>query len=394
MMSKLHRPQGASVSREPARNPYWPSAATRNASRRALVVLTLFSCVAAAQAQQSRSLPPRVSDLIEASRAQAGAPGISVAVVIGDRVAWEGASGFADVENQVAARADSVYRIASISKPIAATAVMQLVERGMVSLDDPVRKYLPFFPDKGGMPLTIRHLMTHTSGIRHYKPGEMENMTRYDSIEAAAKIFEDDPLLFTPGTKYSYSTYAYNLLAAVVEGVSGLTYEAYLNEHVFGPAGMKSTRLERAEDIVPHRVRQYVKRGNGVENAHYADLSVKWAGGGILSTAGDLARFHIALDEERLLKPESLRQMYAPAQLADGTRTNYGLGWMITTDATGRTWVAHSGGATGGSTMLLRNPDAKVAVVVLCNVQDAGNLRKLAMDIAELALAGATPKGF
>jgi serine beta-lactamase-like protein LACTB len=347
----------------------------------------IFFLAATSIGGQADSRLAGVRPLVEAARAQAGAPGMSVAVVVGDRLAWEGAAGQADVENAVPATADSVYRIASISKPIAATAIMQLVERGAVSLDDPVRKYLPFFPDKGGLALTIRHLLTHTSGIRHYKPGEMENMVRYDSIEAAAKIFEDDPLLFTPGTKYSYSTYAYNLLAGVVERVSGLTYEAYLQEHVFDPAGMKATRLERAEQIVPHRARQYVRSGTEVENAHYADLSVKWAGGGILSTAGDLARFHIALDEGRLLKRETLRQMYTPAQLADGSRTTYGLGWMITTDANGRTWIAHSGGATGGSTFLLRNPEAKVAVVVLCNVQNAGNLRTLAQEIAEIAIA-------
>lgn len=358
---------------------------SRFARRRALVLVAVLSCVAPVGAQ-TRSLPPRVAELVDAARAQAGAPAMSVAVVTGDALAWEGASGLTDVENQVAARPDSVYRIASISKPIAATAVMQLVERGRVSLDDPIRTYVPFFPDKGGLTLTVRHVMTHTSGIRHYKSGEMESMTRFGSIEDAAAVFENDPLLFTPGTKYSYSTYAYNLLAAVVESASGLSYESYLKEHIFGPAGMTKTRLERAEEIVPNRAHQYVKGGGAVHNAHYADLSVKWAGGGIISTAGDLARFHIALDEGKLLKPETLRQMYTPAKLADGSSTEYGLGWMISTDSAGRTWIAHSGGATGGTTYLLRNPSSKVAVAILCNLESAPGLRKLAMDIAEIAL--------
>ena len=362
-----------------------------NRTRTAMGVVAIAFSIATSWAVAQPASLTAVPKLIEDARKQAGAPGLSVAVVVNDRIAWEGAAGQADVENAVSARADSVYRIASISKPIAATAIMQLVERGRVALDEPVRPYLPHFPDKGGLTLTIRHLLTHTSGIRHYKEGEMESMARYDSNEAAAKIFEADPLLFTPGTKYSYSTYAYNLLAGVIERASGLTYEAYVKEHVWGPAGMAATVLERAEEIVPHRVRQYVKSGGSVQNAHYADLSVKWAGGGVLSTAGDLARFHIALDEGKLLKPETLRQMYTPAQLTDGTKTNYGLGWMVSTDQKGRTWIAHSGGATGGSTYLLRNPEAKVAVVVLCNVQNAGNLRQLAMDIAEIALASRAP---
>ena len=360
----------------------------RAAALAAIVVLLLGAPHAQAPAPANLAAVPQ---LMEAALKQSGAPGMSVAIVAGDRLVWEGASGLADVENGVAARADSVYRIASISKPIAATAVMQLVERGRVSLDDPIRKYVPFFPDKGGLPLTVRHVMTHTSGIRHYKPGEMENMTRYATVADAARIFEDDPLLFTPGTKYSYSTYAYNLLAGVIETASGLSFEAYLKEHVLEPAGMTATRLERAEEIVAHRSRQYVKAGSGVQNAHYADLSVKWAGGGVISTATDLARFHIALDEGRLLKAESLKQMYTPAQLADGTKSSYGLGWMISTDAQGRTWVVHSGGATGGTTLLLRNPGAKLAVAVLCNLEGAGNLRKLTLDIAELLLAGGKP---
>lgn len=364
----------------------------RSQALRAVHAASLIAlCVEVPWAARSGPSLDALPQLVEAARQEAGAPGISVVVVLDDGIAWEGAAGQADVENSVSARADSVYRIASISKPIAATAVMQLAERGRVSLDDPVRKHQPFFPDKGGMPLTIRHLLSHTSGIRHYRPGEMENVARYDSVEAATHIFKDDPLLFTPGTEYSYSTYAYNLLAGVVERASGLSYEAYLNERIFGPAGMTSTRLERAEQIVPHRVRQYVKANGRLENAPYADLSVKWAGGGVLSTAGDLARFHMALDEGRLLRPDTLRQMYTPAQLADGRTTTYGLGWMVSTDDSGRTWIAHSGGATGGTTYLLRNPEAKFAVVVLCNLQNAGNLRKLAMDIAGLVLPAGKP---
>jgi CubicO group peptidase (beta-lactamase class C family) len=357
-----------------------------SAARLQAVALVLGLGAALCQAQ-SRTLPDQFAHLVDAARQEAGAPGISVAVVADDRVAWEGGSGLADVENQVPARADSVYRIASISKPIAATAIMQLVERGRLSLDDPIRKHVSFFPDKGGLPLTVRHVMTHTSGIRHYKPGEMANMTRYGSIADAATIFENDPLLSTPGSKYSYSTYAYNLLAAVVESASGLTYEAYLQEHVWGPAGMTATRLERAEEIVPRRAHQYVRAGGEIQNAPYADLSVKWAGGGVISTAGDLARFHIALDQGKLLKPESMQQMYTPATLGDGSKSTYGLGWVISTDAKGRTWIAHSGGATGGTTYLLRNPASKLAVAILCNLENARGLPRLATDIAELVLA-------
>jgi CubicO group peptidase (beta-lactamase class C family) len=317
---------------------------------------------------------------------QSGAPGMSVAVVVNDRLAWSSGFGLADVENDVPARANTVFRIASISKPIAATAVMQLVERGRVALDDPIQKYVPAFPAKGEQTVTVRHLMTHTSGIRHYRDGEMESRDSYSTVADALRIFKDDPLLFVPGTKYSYSTYAYNLLAGVVETASGLAFEEYLERHVWGPAGMNATYFDRVDALVPKRAEQYVRAGSSWRNAPYADLSNKWAGGGILSTAEDLARFHIALDEGKLLKPATLEEMYTPYRLADGTDSAYALGWNVSTDDRGRRWIAHSGGATGGTTYLLRDPARKVAVAILCNLQSAPGLRALAIQLADEAL--------
>ncbi len=344
----------------------------------AAVAAAILTAHIAAQA------PADIGRVIDEARQHMGAPGLSVAAVAGDKLAWTAGFGLADVENQVPATADTVYRIASISKTFAATAVMQLVEKGLVSIDDPIQKWVPEFPKKGDTTITLKEILTHTSGIRHYKLGEMANPVSYDSIAKAIEIFKDDPLLFTPGTKYSYSTYAFNMLAGVVEKASGLTYEAYLREHIWTPAGMTATRLEHPPEIVPHRARQYEKAGPAgrVLNAPYADLSVKWAGGGIISTAGDLARYHIALDEGKLLKPETLARMYTANVLPDGTKTEYGLGWMVFADSQGRGWVAHAGGATGGTTYLLRSPDRKTAVVILCNVESAGNLRDLALEIA------------
>jgi CubicO group peptidase (beta-lactamase class C family) len=326
------------------------------------------------------------ADLVEQARKDWSAPGMSVAVVVDGRLSWSRGFGLADVENEVRAAPDTVYRIASISKPLAATAVMQLVERGRISLDDPLTKHVPSFPDRG-LGITLRHLLTHTSGIRHYQDGEMDYKGHFETIEAALAVFRDDPLLFSPGTKYSYSSYAYNLLGAVVESASGLTFEAYMRENVWGPAGMTATRLEHQGEIVPKRSRQYVRSANGVRNAPFADLSVKWAGGGMISTVEDLARFAIALDQGLLLKPETLASMYEPMTLADGTRTEYGLGWETKVDEKGRRWVAHGGGATGGSTYLLRLPEERFAVAIFANVQDAGDRRALAMKIAELVLS-------
>ncbi len=362
-------------------------------SRLVPVLLALLLAAGSAGAQNGATAARFAgADRIAAeARTALGSPGLSVAVVVDDTLAWSAGYGLADVENDVPARGDSVYRIASISKTMAATAVMQLVERGQVALDDPIQKYVPAFPRKGEQTITVRHVLTHTSGIRHYKAGEMEHREPYDSIDGAIAIFKDDPLLFTPGGKYSYSSYAFNLLAGLVERASGVSYEAYLSEHIWKPAGMTHTYLEHPQEVVTHRVRQYVKAGgNGrVHNAPYADLSIKWAGGGVISTVEDLARYHIALDQGKLLKPETMERMYTPTRLNDGSQSDYGLGWMISRDAQGHRWVAHSGGATGGSTYLLRDPARKLAVVIFSNVQEAGNLREVAMRIADAALGAA-----
>ena len=351
-------------------------------------LLFITALVAAPTFAEAPDTYGEVADLVEAARNEWRAPGMSVAVVVDGGIAWARGFGLADVENEVEARPDTVYRIASVSKPLSATAIMQLMEKGKLSIDDPVTKHVASFPDRG-LGITLRHLLTHTSGIRHYKAGEMDLKDHFDSVEAGLEIFKDDPLLFTPGMKYSYSSYAYNLLGAVVESASGLTFEAYMKEKVWGPAGMTATRLEQQGEIVPHRSRQYVVAGGGgrVANAPFADLSVKWAGGGIISTVEDLARFAIALDQGVLLKPTTLPTMYEPMTLTDGTRTDYGLGWDSRVDEKGRRWIAHGGGATGGSTYILRLPEKRFAVTIAANVQDAGDRRALGMKIAELVLA-------
>ncbi|MGE3275980.1 MAG: serine hydrolase domain-containing protein [Vicinamibacterales bacterium] len=328
-----------------------------------------------------------VRALVQQALEATGAPGISVAIGGDGAVQWAEGFGLADVEQQVAVTPDTVFRIASISKPITATAVMQLVERGRVALDDPIQKYVPSFPSKGEQRITIRHLLTHTSGIRHYQGNEFNQREPFASVDAAIAVFRDDPLLFAPGSRYSYSTYGYNLLAGVVERASGLTFEAYLRDRVWGPAGMTHTVLEHPQDIVMGRARQYL-RGPGparVLNAPYADLSIKWAGGGIISTASDLVRFELALERGVLVRPATLEAMRTSARLTDGSLTGYGLGWMVRTAPPGQRTYAHSGGATGGTTYLLADEASGHTVAILTNVQDAPGLGDLARAIAAAA---------
>jgi serine beta-lactamase-like protein LACTB len=294
---------------------------------------------------------------------------------------WSAGFGAADVENDAPAKGETVYRIASISKTFGATAVLQLVESGKASLDDRIEKYVPSFHQ----PVTLRQIMTHTSGIRHYGPGETTSAVRYNSLADAIAVFRDDQLLFPPGSKVLYSSYAYNLLAGVIETASGMELERYLTDRIFRPAGLQSTQLEYAERILRHRARAYVRTGQELNNAPYVDNSIKWIGGGLLSSAEDLIRFNIALNTGKLVAPSSLALMNTPGRLNDGTPIEYSLGWELDTDAKGNRYVDKYGSGTGVSTYLLRIPERRFAVAVLVNVSH-GNIRQFARRIADAIL--------
>ena len=358
--------------------------------RPAIVLATAVLLSAALSAQPAMLVTDRdsavLARLTDDARVGLGVPGLSAAVAVGEAVVWAQGFGTADLEQQTPVRADTVFRIASISKPISATAVMQLVERGLVSLDDPIQRFVPAFPRKPQGEVRVRHLLTHTSGIRHYRGDEFGSNDYFPTLERAIAIFKDDPLEFAPGEKYLYSTYGYNLLAGVVEAVSGRSFDDYLRANIFAPAGMTATLLERPQELVRYRARQYVRGATPFTwlNAPYADLSVKWAGGGIISTAGDLLRFAIALDAGRLLRPDTQDRMYTSTRLNSGALTGYGLGWMVSQDGA-RLKVAHSGGAMGGTTHLLREPKARLASVLLSNLDNVPRLRELADQLIVLA---------
>ena len=188
--------------------------------------LLVFALAAAPLEAQTRAeLPAETIEKIEAAvsaqMARDHVPGASVAVAVGERVVYANGFGLSDLENSVPAKASTVYRLASISKPITATAVMQLVERGKLDLDAPIQKDCPAFPEKR-WGITLRQLLGHLGGVRHYgSPGEMRSTRHYTDVVTPLAMFKDDPLLHEPGTAYSYTTFGYNLIGCAVEGASG-----------------------------------------------------------------------------------------------------------------------------------------------------------------------------
>ncbi|MBS1852175.1 MAG: beta-lactamase family protein [Acidobacteria bacterium] len=351
---------------------------TRTAVR-SLVVLLFASVFANAQ------LAPEAVQAIDKSVTQfmsaRNVPGVSVAIVKDRKLVWANGYGLADLENFVPVTTETVFRLASVSKPITATAILQLFERSKINLDVPVQKYCPAFPEKQ-WPVTTRQVLAHYGGIRHYDGNEMDSTRRYESMTESLQIFAKDPLLARPGTKYNYSTYGYTLLGCVLEGASGESYMEFVQRNILTPAGMARTEVDDQRKIIRNRAQGYEKDKNGeLHNAGLADTSYKIPGGGLVATASDLARFELALESDTLLKPATREMMWTPYRDLNGTASDYGLGWGIGQLQGFRT-VGHSGGQQRVSTAILLAPERNAAVVVLTNLEGAN-----AMDLAKELLA-------
>ncbi len=316
-------------------------------------------------------------------------PSISAGISSNDVIIWTNTQGYADLENHVPATTKSVYRVASISKSITAVAIMQLVEKGKINLDEDARKYIPYFPKKKWK-FTVRQILNHTSGIRGYKPGEFNSKEYLPTIKDAVGVLVNDTLKYKPGTKYLYSTLAYNLLAAIIENVSGMTYERYLKKNIFEPARMNSTYFDFQKEIINNRVHGYDKNEyRKFVNAPLADLSIKFPGGGILSNSIDLLHFADALIHGRLISLSTLDTMLIPSKLKNGTELKYGLGFSIRHDEKGRKYFYHAGAGTGFRSFLIMYPEEKLAADYLINVSDR-NLDNPAMDLLSIVFGNDT----
>jgi CubicO group peptidase (beta-lactamase class C family) len=315
-------------------------------------------------------------------RAATGTPAVSGAVALGGKVVFSGGAGMIDLENHVAATGNSVYDIGSLSKAVTAIAVMQLVEKRRISLDDDVRSYVPELPDKGAT-ITIRHLLTHTSGIRHYRPTDFpgtpdnENIQPIASWKDGLRFFAADPLLFPPGKFFYYSSYGVNLLQGVVEKAAGETFEAYLGEHVWKPAGMASASFDIPERIVPHRARSYRIDHGSVYNYYYNDLRYKFASGGMIASVEDLARLGAALNHGLLLHPATRATLLSPQidgllQFREGAAPapvgfQQAMLWRLRRDGEGRQVAYECGSVKGFNACLVDFLDDDLVAAVAAN---------------------------
>jgi CubicO group peptidase (beta-lactamase class C family) len=304
-------------------------------------------------------------------------PGLSVAVVENGDYEWGQGFGFADLENNVPASERTLFRLASISKSLTATAALELWQQGRLDLDAPVQKYCPAFPVKQ-QPISTREALGHLAGIRHYKSGSQDDSevgnTRHfdDPIQAGLNFFKNDPLVAEPGTAFHYSTQGYTVVGCAIEGASGSRYVDFMRHSVFIPANMNQTQVDDRFAIIPYRTRFYEKLDSGViRNSDFLDSSYKIPGGGWLSSAEDMARFEVAILNDKLIRRATRDLMWTPLKPSSGDPDPYALGWGWREHKPGEVAaVGHSGGQQGTSTAFMIAPEQRAAVVVLTNLEN------------------------
>ncbi len=272
------------------------------------------------------------------------------------------ARGYGNADDNLPNTVQTRFRLASITKQFTAAAILALQQDGKLTVDDPICAYLEPCPD-AWKPLTIRHLLTHTSGLVDYtafasfEPTEMNPATPQELVER----FRSFPLSFAPGTLYHYCNSNYVLLGLIIERVSGMEYADYLEQRFFAPLGMTSTGYDTNRGAIIDGAQGYVVPGR---KSGFLDASTLYAAGGLYSTVGDLFRWDQALATEEALARAQLDQMFTPAL------RNYGFGWKIET-INGRRRISHAGNMTGVATFFARYPDDRATIIVLANMEQA-----------------------
>lgn len=308
-------------------------------------------------------------------------PGVSVAVVREGKVVFSKGYGLANVEIGVKATDKTVYQIQSVTKQFTASAILMLVQEGKIGLDDPVSKYLDNTPESW-KEVTIRHLLTHTSGIKDFINEPTQSLkldvTEQEVFDATAKR----ELNFKTGDRYQYSNTNYHLLAMVIRKITGKSYGDMLTERIFKPLKMKDTQILSLSGIVDRRAAGYLMSDRKLRNGEYVSQTVlSYAGGGVMSTVLDMAKWDAALDGNAILTEASKKEMWSPMKLNQGVDSPYGFGWALGT-LNGHREYAHSGGhVTGFTTFYAKYPDDKLTVLVFTN-SGWGNPGKIAREIA------------
>lgn len=336
----------------------------------AFATLSTVLCAPAGSQQpgehRTQIIQARMDSVLSSAYSQDG-PGASVIAVRDGEVVFRKGYGLADLELGVPIEPNMLFRVASITKEFTAALVLQLVEEGVLSMDDEITKYLPDYPVQGHR-VTIENLLTHTSGIPTFQrvPGFQDQVRLDHTLEETIAIFASQPFEFSPGERYSYSSSGYILLGAILEKATGKSYEELLAERIFNVAGMETAQLNGHDRIIPGRVDGYTVDHGEVVNMPIASMTMAYSSGGLLMSVDDLAKWDEALYGDQLLDEATRKAMWSPHILPNGQSIGYGFGWMIS-EFLGHPVRMHDGSLDGFLSAAWRLPEDHLFVAVLTN---------------------------
>src|SRR5688572_19738452 len=348
------------------------------------LLLTVVVLLVSQQAALAQDHAAKIKEVLELAHSYKQFNG-SALVVENGRVIYKSGFGMANMEWDIPNTPDTRFRLGSITKQFTAMLTLQLVEQGKIKLDGKIADYQPDYRKDIGEKVTVHHLLTHTSGIPSYtgQPGFFANVSRNPyKVADFVKQYTSGNLEFEPGTKYTYNNSGYFLLGAIIERITGKTYEQALKEMIFDRVGMKNTGYDRHDPLIPKRASGYAKTKDGYANAAYLDMSIPYAAGSMYSTVEDLYLWDQALYTDKLLTAQSKELMYKPFL------NNYAYGWVVTNasfkiNEQPVQVIGHGGGINGFTTTILRYPNEKNLIVLLDNT-GTSYLDRLSDSIAKI----------
>ncbi len=347
----------------------------RNIKKIFSILIFFLLIISCKQASQDNSLAGSVLDTDFARQVDnvlsqffsKNRPGASVIVKKKGEVLFRRGYGLADLEHTIPIEPDMVFRIASLTKQFTAVLIMQLVEQGKISLDDEIIKFFPPYLTQGNK-VTVTHLLTHTSGIKNFHELDdfQEHLHKDFTLLEMIDRFKNEPLDFTPGERYRYSSSGYLVLGAILEKVTGKTYEENLKEKIFIPLGMKNSYIGRNDTIIPRRVRGYTLEDGRIYNIMQGNLTQTLSSGSLAMSVDDMAIWDDALYTDTLLSDQSKERMWTPFVLNDGRSGNYGFGWELT-EFLEHKLISHTGSIDGFTSAAIRVPDEHIFIAVFFN---------------------------
>lgn len=299
----------------------------------------------------------------------ANSPGATVLIAKDDAIIYRKAFGMANLELKVQMKPESVFQLASITKQFTSVAILILMEQGKLTLQDPLSKYIADYPL--GNEITIHHLLNHTSGIKDYtRIPELRAKTRLDiSPEEMISNFKNLPLEFNPNEKREYSNSGYFLLGYIIEKLSSMSYEDFIQKNIFDKLDMKNSYYANTYKIIPNRANGYQFYEGNYENAEYMSATIPYAAGSLMSTIDDMFLWHKAIHKNILISEKSKQMAFTNHTLTNGKHSDYGYGWFIN-EIAGVTTIEHPGGINGFSASGIYLPDTNIYVIVLSNLDD------------------------